>query len=96
MFTAASPIKIYKSLLKNAVIDSDGTNEKNLDIRLKLNNPISPQLKAPIITNIKDSLSNKLTLYIIFPLKDIFICLYFYINICFKYSFRTDSRLSYI
>lgn len=78
MFTAASPIKIYKNLLKNAVIDSDGINEKNLDIRLKLNNPTSPQLKAPITINTKDSLSNKLTLYIIFPLKQIFICLYKY------------------
>lgn len=69
MFTAASPIKIYNSLLKNTVIDSDGIKEKNLEIKLKLNNPTNPQLKAPIITNIKESLSNKLILHIIFPLK---------------------------
>ncbi len=74
MFTAASPTKIYTSLLKNTVIDGDGINEKNFAIKLKLNNPTNPQLKAPIITNTKEILSNKLTLYIIFPLKLIFIC----------------------
>ena len=34
-----------------------------------LNNPISPQLIAPIITNKKDILSKRLILHIIYPPK---------------------------
>ena len=61
IFTAESPTKIYIDLARN------GTDPKIKLIMLKFNNPKSPQFNAPINTNINESLSIILSLYIIPP-----------------------------
>ena len=61
IFTADNPTKIYIALARN------GTDPKIKLTKLKFNNPKSPQFKAPTNTNMKDSLSIILSLYIIPP-----------------------------
>ena len=61
MFTADNPTKIYIDLARK------GTDPKITLTRLKFNNPKSPQFKAPTNTNINESLSIILSLYIITP-----------------------------
>ena len=61
IFTAENPTKIYIALARN------GTDPNMKLTRLKFNNPKSPQLNAPINTNINESLSIILSLYIIPP-----------------------------
>lgn len=61
ILTADSPTKMYINLARN------GIAPKMALTRLKFNNPKSPQFNAPINTNINDSLSILLSLYIITP-----------------------------
>lgn len=61
IFTAENPTKIYIALARN------GTDPNMKLTRLKFNNPKSPQFNAPINTNINESLSIILSLYIIPP-----------------------------
>jgi len=61
ILTADNPTKIYIALARN------GTDPNIPLTRLKLNNPKSPQFKAPTNTNMNDSLSIILSLYIIPP-----------------------------
>ena len=61
IFTAENPTKIYIALARN------GTDPNMKLTKLKFNNPKSPQFNAPINTNINESLSIILSLYIIPP-----------------------------
>lgn len=61
IFTADNPTKIYIALARN------GTDPNIKLTRLKFNNPKRPQFNAPTNTNIKESLSIILSLYIIPP-----------------------------
>lgn len=61
IFTAENPTKMYIALAKN------GTAPKIKLTRLKFNSPKRPQFNAPINTNMNDSLSIILSLYIIPP-----------------------------
>ena len=61
ILTADNPTSMYIILARN------GIPPKITLTKLKFSNPKSPQFKAPINTNMNDSLSILLSLYIITP-----------------------------
>lgn len=61
ILTADNPTKMYIALTRN------GTDLKIKYTKLKFNRPKSPQFRAPTNTNMNDSLSIILSLYIIPP-----------------------------
>lgn len=61
ILTADKPTKMYIALARN------GTDPKMKLTKLKFNSPKSPQFRAPTNTNMNDSLSIILSLYIIPP-----------------------------
>ena len=61
ILTADNPTKMYMNLARKGIAPN------MLLTRLKFNNPKSPQFNAPTNTNINESLSILLSLYIITP-----------------------------